>query len=112
MSTDKETTVQRIKSMIDNFINARHWKKYHNPKNLSEAIIVEAGELMELFLFKDAKESQKLAMEDPELRERIAEELADVLIYSYELANHLNFDITEIIEEKMKKNAEKYPLSK
>ena len=73
-------------------------------KDLALSISLEASELLELFQWKESE-----AVVDNK-RERIAEELADVLIYSYMMADNMDFDIDEIIEEKLKKNGEKYPV--
>jgi NTP pyrophosphatase (non-canonical NTP hydrolase) len=106
---DSEKTIQSIKDEIIDFFSKRDWKRRHNPVSLSEAIIVEAGELLELFLFRDFKEIEKEAKKDSELRERIEEELADVMIYALELAHHLDMDISDIINKKLQKNSIKHP---
>lgn len=106
---DNEKTIQLIKDEIVDFVSRRDWKRLHNPVSLSEAIIVEAGELLELFLFRDSKEIEKEAKKDSELRERIEEELADVMIYALELAHHLDMDVSEIINKKLQKNSIKHP---
>jgi NTP pyrophosphatase (non-canonical NTP hydrolase) len=91
-----------IQTLID-FRNARDWEQFHNPKDLALAISVEAGELLELFLWKNAEEANK---------EKIKEELADVFAFAFLLANKLNFDVKEIVLEKIRKNGEKYPVEK
>jgi NTP pyrophosphatase (non-canonical NTP hydrolase) len=85
------------------FRNERDWEQFHNPKDLALAINVEAGELLELFLWKNSDEAKV---------EKIREELADVFAYAFMLAEKYNFDVKEIILEKIKKNAEKYPIDK
>jgi NTP pyrophosphatase (non-canonical NTP hydrolase) len=85
------------------FRNERDWEQFHNPKDLALAINVEAGELLELFLWKNADEANI---------EKIKEELADILAYAYLLAEKFNFDIKEIVLEKIKRNGEKYPIDK
>ena len=80
-----------------------NWRPHHNEKDLALSICLEAAELLELFQWKTAEEGIKQ-------EERIKEELADVLIYSYMMADNLGFDLDEIIEEKLKKNAVKYPV--
>ncbi len=85
------------------FRNERDWEQFHNPKDLALAINVEAGELLELFLWKKHDEANL---------EKIKEELADVFAYSFLLAEKYNLDVKDIILEKIKKNGEKYPVEK
>src|SRR6185295_12599617 len=98
---------------INNLINAllkfrdeRDWEQFHDSKNLAAAISIEAAELNELFLWKDVKESEKID------KEKIKEELADVLAFALLLANKHGFDVKKIVLDKIKQNAEKYPVSK
>ncbi|MCY1585312.1 nucleotide pyrophosphohydrolase [Staphylococcus pettenkoferi] len=95
---------EELKKKINQFRDDRNWRQYHNEKDLALSISLEASELLELFQWKETE-----AVVDNK-RERIAEELADVLIYSYMMADNMDFDIDEIIEEKLKKNGEKYPV--
>ena len=90
---------------INQFRDERNWRQFHNEKDLAISISLEANELLELFQWKTPEESK----ENPE---RLKEELADVLIYSYMMADNLGFDIDEIIAEKLIKNARKYPAPK
>lgn len=85
------------------FRNDRDWEQFHNPKDLAIALSVEAGELLELFLWKDADQADIT---------KIREELADVLAYSLLLADKYKLDISEIVKEKVKKNEVKYPVDK
>ncbi len=95
--------IQEIIDKLLQFRNERDWEQFHNPKDLALAINVEAGELLELFLWKDAGDADK---------EKIKEELADVFAFAFLLAEKHGFDVKEIIFDKIKKNAEKYPISK
>ncbi|MGY0411938.1 nucleotide pyrophosphohydrolase [Staphylococcus sp. mip270_02] len=97
---------KNILKVINKFRDERNWRQFHNEKDLSLSISIEAAELLELFQWKSSEEVVN------NNRERLAEELADVLIYSYMLADNLEFDINEIISKKLMKNAEKYPLEK
>ena len=90
---------------INQFRDDRHWRPFHNEKDLALSISLEASELLELFQWKTADEG----VQDIE---RVEEELADVLIYSYMMADNLNLDIDDIISKKLIKNAEKYPINK
>jgi NTP pyrophosphatase (non-canonical NTP hydrolase) len=86
-------------------------RQFHSPKNLSMALAAEAGELMEHFLWASAEESRGIAA-DPAKRGKIAEELADVVIYALEFANATGLDVAASIEAKMAANARKYPVEK
>ncbi|MCJ1781480.1 nucleotide pyrophosphohydrolase [Mammaliicoccus sciuri] len=97
---------KEILKEINQFRDERNWRQFHNEKDLSLSISLEAAELLELFQWKSSEEVVD------NKQERLAEELADVLIYSYMLADNLDFDINDIIRKKLKKNAEKYPVEK
>ena len=98
MSDIKEITEALIK-----FRDERDWEQFHNPKDLAVALNIEAGELLENFLWKSHEEAD---------REKVKEELADVLAYAFLLAEKYDFDVKKIVLEKIKKNGEKYPVSK
>lgn len=98
--------INDIVKEINKFRDDRNWRQFHNEKDLSLSITLEAAELLELFQWKTSDEVVETN------RERLAEEIADVLIYSYMLADNLNFDINDIIRKKLVKNAEKYPIAK
>lgn len=93
--------MQELQDEIIKFQKERDWKKFHTPENLAKSISIEAAELLEHFQWgKEYDENE------------VADELADVLIYCTYMADSLNLDIKEIIRNKMKKNAIKYPVSK
>jgi len=95
--------INKITEALVNFRNERDWKQFHNAKDLAIAINVEASELLQLFLWKEAQEPKN---------EKIKEELADVLAFAFLLAHEKGFDVEEIILNKLKMNAEKYPIEK
>lgn len=109
--TDSHTTVADLKSRVLAFVRARDWEQFHSPKNLSMALAAETGELMEHFLWTTPEQSKAVAA-DPAKRGKIADELADVVIYALEFANITGLDLTAAIETKMAANAEKYPVEK
>lgn len=95
--------LQEMTSALLQFRNEREWEQFHNPKDLAIALNIETSELLELFLWKNAEDANK---------EKVKEELADVFAYAFLLADKFNFDIKDIVLEKIKKNAEKYPVEK
>ena len=94
-----------IKELIK-FRNERDWEQFHDSKNLALAISIEAAELNELFLWKKGDDVENVKIE------KIKEELADVLSFSILLAEKHNLDIFDIVLEKIKLNAQKYPVDK
>ncbi len=100
------TEFQEIIEALTKFRDERDWKQFHDSKNLATAIGIEAAELNELFLWKTIKESEEVE------KDRLKEELADVLAFSFLLAEKHGFDIKEIILDKVNKNGEKYPVDK
>ena len=109
--TDSATTLAEIKTKVLAFAREREWEQFHSPKNLSMALAAEAGELMEHFLWSTPEQSIAVAR-DPAKRGRIADELADVVIYAVEFANATGLDLAAAIEAKMAANAQKYPVEK
>ncbi|MEI6265460.1 MAG: nucleotide pyrophosphohydrolase [Sphingobacteriia bacterium] len=95
--------MQEITQALIEFRNARDWEQFHNPKDLALAINVEAGELLELFLWKNADEANL---------EKVKEELADIFAFAFLMADKYKLDVKEIVLEKIKKNGEKYPVEK
>jgi NTP pyrophosphatase (non-canonical NTP hydrolase) len=85
------------------FRDARDWAQFHNAKDLAAGLSIEASELLECFLWKDAKSA------DPA---KIREELADVLVYALLLAHETKIDLPSAIREKLARNALKYPVDK
>lgn len=94
---------QQIIDALIKFRDERDWEQFHNPKDLALAINVEAGELLELFLWKKPEEANE---------EKVKEELADVFTFSFLLAEKYGFDIKEIVLSKMESNSIKYPVQK
>ncbi|HEU5081615.1 MAG TPA: nucleotide pyrophosphohydrolase [Opitutaceae bacterium] len=109
--TDQNTSLAVLKNRILAFAQERDWEQFHSPKNLSMALAAEAGELMEHFLWASPADSKEITLNSPK-RQRIEEELADVIIYALEFANVARVDVTAAIEKKMAANAAKYPVEK
>ena len=95
--------MEEITQELIKFRDERDWGQFHNSKDLALAISIEANELLELFLWKSSEEANS---------DKIREELADIFSFALLLANKYNFDIKQIILDKIKINAEKYPVNK
>lgn len=95
-----------IRRMVLNFRDEHDWARYHDPKNLAEAISIESSELLENFLWKTVAESRQL--EEKEL-ENIREEIADIIIYLMYLCEELNIDMLDEIIDKIRKNELRFP---
>ena len=95
--------IAEITKKLIEFRNERDWEQFHNPKDLALAINIEAGELLELYLWKKPDEANV---------EKVKEELADVLAFAFLLAKKYNLDIKKIMLDKIKENAIKYPVDK
>ena len=106
--SDSTTTVDELRQIIRKFVDERDWQQFHAPKNLSMSLAIEAAELMEHFQWIDAEASRQLPDDLAKLA-AIGEELADVIGYSFALANELGIDVSEAIRAKMVKNRQNYP---
>lgn len=108
---DDKVTVGELRARVLAFARERDWEQFHSPKNLSMALAAEAGELMEHFLWVEAKASAEV-LREPKKRGEIEDEIADVVIYALEFANMGGIDLAAAIEAKLAKNALKYPVEK
>ncbi|HEV7221359.1 MAG TPA: nucleotide pyrophosphohydrolase [Pirellulales bacterium] len=106
--SDLETSISDLRELVRAFVDARDWRQFHTPKNLSMSLAIEAAELMEHFQWLSPEESRALA-DQAEKRTEVGEELADVLCYALALANELGLDVSEAMRDKMLKNSLKYP---
>lgn len=105
-------SIEKIKEELLKFREEREWAQFHDPKNLAEAISIEANELLQLFLWKNKEEIEHKIKNDLEYREEIEDELADVLTYCVQMSNRLDIDIEQIIFKKLEKVRSKYPVEK
>jgi len=95
--------MKEVIEALHKFRDDRDWAQFHNSKDLALALNIDAGELLETFLWKSSEQA------DPE---KVKEELADVLAFAFLMADKYDFDVKQIVLEKIKKNAVKYPVSK
>lgn len=95
--------LEELRAAIVKFTQERDWDQFHNGKDLALALSIEAAELNEAFLWKDVSEVNV---------EKVKEELADVLNYAILIADKYDLDIKQIVLDKIRRNAEKYPVEK
>ena len=107
--TDSTTTVAELKKHIQNFSDARGWRKDQNAKNLVMALTVEAAELAEIFMWRHSDDADGV-QEDAKEFEHLREELADVFWYLCRICEHFDVDLAGAVEDKTVKNARKYPV--
>ncbi|MEK3920611.1 nucleotide pyrophosphohydrolase [Paenibacillus sp. FSL K6-2393] len=93
-------------SRITAFRDERNWGQFHNPKDLAISLNLEASELLELFQWKSSEEAIE------QNKDKLQDELADVLYYVLLMCNDLNIDPKEALLNKLQKNADKYPVEK
>lgn len=101
--------IKDLTSRIIAFRDARDWKQFHNPKDVALSLVLEAGEVMEHFQWKNKEEMEKHVIEN---KEDIADELADVLYWVLLMSNDLKIDVLDALENKINKNESKYPVEK
>ena len=98
-----------ITQRIIEFRNMRHWRQFHNPKDMTISLLLEVSELLEHFQWKNEEE----AIEHIRLnKEKISDELADVLYWVLLIANDLDVNLNDSLSKKMDKNEAKYPVEK
>jgi len=102
-------SLKELQKSVVKFRDARDWKQFHNPKDSSIALALEAAEVMEHFLWKNKKEMEERIKTR---HEDIADELADVLYWVLLMSNDLKIDLTESFLRKLEKNDKKYPIEK
>lgn len=108
-TSDQVLSISDVQRRLDEFAQARDWGQFHSPKNLALSLSIEAGELLEVFQWLSEGESRALK-DDEASRDRVSEELADVLIYALRLADVLDIPLVEAVERKIKLNEERYPV--
>jgi NTP pyrophosphatase (non-canonical NTP hydrolase) len=109
VSTMTDSFLRRLNEEVNFFVEERDWGAFQTPKNLSMALIVEAAELVEHFQWILPEESDSLANDK---KKKVAEELADILIYTVRLADRLGIDLEQCAKDKLTKNCRKYPVEK
>lgn len=102
-------SLEILRSRLREFASERDWDEFHNPKNLSMALIAEAAELIEHFQWVEGSASHIL---DEKKRDLVEQEIADILIYLVRISDKLDVDLLKAAERKLEINAQKYPVEK
>lgn len=102
-------SIKRITKKIKKFRDDRDWMQFHNHKDMALSLSLEAAEVLEHFQWKSPSEVERYGKTH---KDDIAEELADVAAYLFELADNLGIDLAKALDDKLKKNAIKYPVHK
>lgn len=100
------TEIEQLSKKILQFRDQRNWQQFHNPKDLALSLSLEASELLELFQWKTSEEAVE------KNKEKMREELADIITYALLFANETNIDVVSAVHKKLTKNDEKYPVEK
>lgn len=103
------TNIEHILEKIRKFRDDRDWMQFHDPKNMAVSIAIEAAELMQEFQWKSKKEVEEYIEQH---KIKVQDEIADIAMYLFELADNLNIDLLAAMEEKLQKNIKKYPVDK
>lgn len=109
MISDENTNLAELKRMVETFTNDRDWTQFHFPKTLTQALSIEASELMELFLW-DNNENSKLTLENK--RDSVEHEMADVFWWLLQLAWQYNIDLSNALRKKMEINKTRYSIAR
>jgi dCTP diphosphatase len=105
----KKIDIKTLTKRIVDFRDARDWKQFHNPKDVSLSLVLEAGEVMEHFQWKTKKEIRDYVKTH---KTEISEELADVMYWILLLSHDLEINIIDALKKKIEKNDKKYPVEK
>lgn len=106
---DATTTINELKALVRKFIQERDWQQFHNPKNLTMNIAIEAAELMEIYQWLDMQESVTII---DKKRTEIENEVADIAHALLNFCDRNSIDLSEAMKRKMVLNEQKYPIDK
>ena len=106
----KNIDLKKLDKDITEFVTARDWDQFHSVKNLSMALNVESSELLEIFQWISEEKSNQIK-NDPQILSKIEDEVADIFVYLMRILNKTDIDLESAVRNKMKKNADKYPVA-
>jgi dCTP diphosphatase len=110
--SDMKTCVSELKGLLRQFRDERDWLQFHDPKNLAEAISIEAAELLELFNWKKQNEIARSLKRNSQFKNAVEAELTDVLCNVLNFANVINIDLSQAFITKIEANGKTYPVSR
>jgi dCTP diphosphatase len=105
----KNIDLDKLNQDIKTFVEERDWDQFHSIKNLSMALNVECSELLEIFQWM-SEESSNQVKDDPNVLSKIEDEIADIFVYLLRIVSKTDMDLEQVVRNKMKKNAAKYPV--
>ncbi len=111
MMKDTQTTVAELIKLVEEFVAKRQWQPFHDPKNLSMSLAIEAAELMEHFQWLRSDQLDSVG-DDPQVLDDIRDEVADIAAYLLSFVSAMKIDLSSALEDKMKRNAVRYPADK
>lgn len=103
-----QLSLEQLQERIRRFVQARDWEQFHTPTNLALSAAIELGELLELFQWKTTDQIDD-SLNDPQYKEAVSSEIADVMIYLLRLADRVGIEASSAILKKMMRNEKKYP---
>jgi NTP pyrophosphatase (non-canonical NTP hydrolase) len=109
---DTNSNLELLKNAVKNFVDARDWNQFHTHKDLATNLMIESGELAELFIWKTEDEVKNKLTTEQQFKINVADELSDVILSCLLLANKMNLDVTSSLLAKIEKTAQKYPVEK
>jgi len=110
MMENQINTIEDLYMKVIEFRDLRDWKQFHNPKDLAISLSIEASELLEIFQWKS--QAEIMDMLDSQVKTKIEEEAADIMIYLLTFCHEASIDLAAVVSDKLEKNDKKYPVSK
>ena len=107
----KNIDLKKLNNEIEKIVSERDWDQFHSVKNLAMALSVESSELLEIFQWMTEAQSNSVK-DDGKMMERIEDEVADIFVYMMRIMSKTDIDLEKVVLNKLKKNAEKYPVEK
>jgi NTP pyrophosphatase (non-canonical NTP hydrolase) len=108
---DRDTKIEDLKQVIRDFCEERDWGQFHSIKDLAIGAVTESAELLEIFRFQSETQIKDL-LQNPQSRQDISDELADVFFFVLRIAQKYDFDLATAFAQKMERNRKKYPIEK